>query len=122
MDNREEHLQYLRTKGEFTVDCSHAIFSLDELEILQKYGYWFQALTDGTLKPFTELQKRFISVMDHGEDPFSLEEKAWFKYLGRKKLEIEKPESFRINYMFEENLLFSREDYYKLHPDKKHRF
>lgn len=122
MDIKEEHLRYLRTKGEFTVDCSHVIFSLEEIEILQKYGHWFRALMNGTLIPFTELQKRFIAVMNHDEDPFSFEEKAWFKYLGRKKLEIEKPESFRINYMFEEDMFFTRDDYYKLHPGKRNRF
>lgn len=122
MDIKEEHLRYLKTKGEFIVDCSHAIFSLEEIEILQKYGHWFRALTEGTLEPFTELQRRFISVMKHDEDPFSVEEKAWFKYLGRKKLEIEKPESFQINYMFEEDMFFSREDYYKLHPYKKNKY
>lgn len=122
MDNKEEHLRYLKTKGEFIVACSHAIFSLEEIEILQKYGHWFRALTESTLEPFTELQRRFISVMNHNEDPFSVEEKAWFKYLGRKRLEIEKPESFQINYMFEEDMFFSRADFYKLHPYKKNMY
>lgn len=116
------HLDYIKEHGEFHVDCSHAIFSTEEIEILQKYGHWFRALTDGTILPFTELQKRFIAVMNHDEDPFSIEEKAWFKYLGRKKLEVEKPESFRINYMFEEDMFFTREDYYKLHSGRRNRF
>ena len=101
LNTKEAHLQYIRDKGEFLVDCSHYIFSSEEIEILQKFGYWFRALTDGTLSPFTELQKRFIAVVNKEDDPVSIEEKAWFKYLGRKKLEIEKPEAFQANYYYE---------------------
>lgn len=118
MSTKVEHLQLIRVKGDFTVDCSHKIFSTEELEILRQYGHWFKALETGELEPLTELQSRFIDIAKGKELPFSAEEKAWFKYRGRKKIEDEKPESLQIEYRFE-NEFFSREDYYKMHPSKK---
>ena len=35
------------------------------------------------------------------------------------KLEKESPEKFKLNYSLKEDDFFSREDYYKIHPEKK---
>lgn len=118
MSNKEEHIRLIRVKGDFTVDCSHQIFSTEELETLRKFGHWFEALETGELKPITERQFRFVDITQGKEMPFSLEEKAWFKYKGRKKIEKENPESLKIEYRIV-NEFFSREDYYKMHPGKK---
>lgn len=118
MSTKEEHLQLIRARGNFIVDCSHEIFSTEELEILQRYGYWFEALETGKLEPFTERQSRFSEIVKGNELPLPLEERAWFKYRRRKKIERESPERFQIEYRLE-NEFFSREDYYKMHPGKK---
>jgi len=115
MSTRQEHIDYIKSKGRFSVDGFEGILSPDEREALEHYGYWFQALADGILEPITEMQKRFIAVAHKEEDPFSIEEKAWFKYQGRKNLKKTSPEKFIIEYKPEEDSFFSREDYYKLH-------
>ena len=111
-------MKLIRDRGDFSVDCSHSIFSTGELELLKCCGHWFAALGSGELKPITELQKRFIEIANEKETPFSIEEKAWFKYKGRKRIENENPESLQIEYRFG-NEFFLREDYYKMHPGKE---
>lgn len=47
MSEKIKHQNLIKSKGDFAVDCSHAIFSEEELETLRKYGHWFMALTRG---------------------------------------------------------------------------
>ncbi len=106
---KQEHLNYIKTHGAFTIDCGTAIFSIDEIEILEKYGNWFAALTNGTLIPFTDIQERFIKVSHGNEDPFSPEERAWFKYLGRKKVEAKFGDKLTVHYIQDDDPFYSRD-------------
>lgn len=105
------HKDYIRRMGNFELDCSSLIFSKEELEIIKKWGHWFTALCSGHLSPFTWKQERFIEVMQGKEEPFSVEEQAWYKYLGRKKAEAKYGDSLYTNYVPEENGFYSREMY-----------
>lgn len=110
MSTKKEHLDFIALKGNFVVDCSHAIFSTEEIEILQKYGHWFSALTSGDLQPITDLQKEFVLVVTHQKEPFSIEETAWYKYLGRKAYESKCGDKYYLmSYHYEEDTFYSRE-------------
>ena len=122
MNTKTEHIKYLKSKGDFNIDCCHSIFSDTEIRLLKRYGNWFLGLTNGDLKPFTESQEQFIEVANFKRKPVSEYENIWFKYLKRQKLEKENPEKFNLNYKSQDDSFFSREDYYKLHPYKKNKF
>ncbi len=107
--HKSTHLAYIEEKGKFVVDCSHAIFSTEEIETLEKFGHWFDALASGVLEPFTELQERFILVAKSELPPFSPEEKAWYRYLGRKKIEKKHGDSLNIRYHLSDNSFYSRD-------------
>jgi uncharacterized protein YifE (UPF0438 family) len=105
----KEHKEFLSKKGQFKIDCQTHIFNNDEIEILKKYGHWFKALTDGTLVPFTDKQRQFIQVARGIQEPFSPEEWAWFKYLGRKRVEQEYPDLPYLNYIPDSDSFYNRE-------------
>lgn len=84
---KDTHLEYLSSKGKFKIDCKITILGEEEIKILEKYGHWFEALISGDLVPYTEKQKLFIEVAKGNRSPFSMEEKAWFKYTKRKEIE-----------------------------------
>ena len=109
MATKHEHLQYLKEKGRFTVDCGLVIFSPEEIEILEKYGHWFQALTNGELQPITEMQENFIRVAKGERKPFSEFEQAWFRYLGRKRIEAKDGDSLKAQYVPESDSFYNRE-------------
>lgn len=119
MKTKSEHLKYLNSKGEFEIKCSLAIFSEKEIELLKKYGNWFLGLIKKELEPFTETQKKFLKVFEENVKPETFEEITWFKYQGRLKLEKNNPEKFKLNYSIKGDDFFSRDDYYKMHPEKK---
>ena len=108
MLTKHNHLQFIKKHGKFQVDCSHAIFSTDEIDILEKYGHWFKALTIGTLEPITELQKEFVLVAKRKRSPFSLEETVWNKYLHRKELEADPENKLKLIYQYEEDTFYNR--------------
>ena len=118
---RSEHLRYLKEKGPFRIDCSTSIFSMEEVAILEKYGHWFAGLTSDILRPFTYKQERFVTVARNEAAPESDMERAWYKYLGRKKIESENPASLSLNYSFEDEGFQTREGYYKMNPHRKGR-
>jgi uncharacterized protein YifE (UPF0438 family) len=110
MNSKGEHLEYIAHKGLFSIDCDLLIFSNEEIQILEKWGHWFNALVSGELKPFTESQKSFIKVMKREIDPNTVEEKAWFKYLGRKAVEKKYGERLKVKYQPEDDTFYSIED------------
>lgn len=121
MSPKSIHLEYIKSKGAFTIDCSFQIFSKEEIEVLQKFGHWFHGLVSGELKPLTVEQKQFIQVIKEKRSPNTLYEKAWMKYLGRKRLEEANPEVFKLNFQYKEDGFHTREDYYLLHPSRRNR-
>ncbi len=92
------------------MDCDHKVFSEDEIEILEKFGHWFDALSRGILKPFTELQERFVLVSKSDKmKPFSPEENAWHKYLGRKRFEKQYGDSLNKQYVLKDCAFHNRD-------------
>ena len=108
----ELHKQYVREKGTFIIKCNAVIFTTEQLEILLRYGYWFEALCDGILKPFTEKQRRFIQAIKGEREPFNQEEVTWSMYLHRLKLEKRHGNHLEYNFIPEEEG-FYREEMYK---------
>lgn len=88
MTENEKHKAYVKSKGAFIIDCDIDAFNSEEIKILKKWGYWFEALCTEKLKPFNMMQEHFIRVVKREIEPFSLEEKAWCKYLAQKEEEI----------------------------------
>ncbi len=91
---KARHIRLIQEKGRFHIDCNTIFFSTEELKLLEKYGHWFKALADGLLYPITEKQRLFVEMTKGNRDPFSIEEKAWFKYFKRKELEYRKGDKF----------------------------
>jgi uncharacterized protein len=109
MDQKQIHLDYIRGKGSFNVDCNHSIFSTDELEILKKYGHWMLALANGDLEPFTELQREFLLVASNQKEAVSTFERAWEKYQGRKNVEAKYGDKLKVQYAPESDGFYNRE-------------
>jgi len=86
-NQKQTHADYIKSKGKFTVDCNHVIFSSQEIELLETYGHWFEALTKGTLLPFNAKQQQFVEVARKQLAPTNDYERVWFKYLKRKEIE-----------------------------------
>lgn len=109
MNTKQQHWAFIREKGHFKLDCSAIIFGTDELELLKQWGHWFQGLQDGTLKPFTDLQKNFVAMCQGERKPVSLEEKTWHKYINRKRIEAESGDSLRQHYEYREQGFYTRD-------------
>jgi uncharacterized protein YifE (UPF0438 family) len=114
MSSKEKHQEFIMQKGPFKIDCNLAIFSNEEIGVLERWGHWFKALVEDELKPFTESQKRFIEVFNGESDPFTLEEIAWFKYQGRKAVEEKYGDRLKVSYEEEVDTFYSREDWKKI--------
>lgn len=93
---KQEHYKYInKGKSEkFNLKCNKVIFSVEEINLIEKLGFWFEALTNGVIEPITEKQERFIAVIKGEKKIFSPEEQAWFKYI--KRLEIEKKKGNKL--------------------------
>jgi uncharacterized protein YifE (UPF0438 family) len=87
MTAKEKHKAYLKKMGEYPIDCNTDAFNDEEMECIRKYGYWYKALCDEILVPFTWLQEQFIRVYKGELEPFSIHEVAWTKYVGQKNAE-----------------------------------
>jgi uncharacterized protein len=55
------------------------------------------ALTSGELDPVSDLQVEFIKVVKREKKPISPFQWAWFKYLGRKRFEVEEGDNLKIH-------------------------
>ena len=66
-------------RGNFPVPADEH-FEDGERTLLSRYGYWLQALADGTLQPISPEQERFVRAVRGDEEPQSAFELAWTKY------------------------------------------
>ena len=109
MSTRQDHLKFIKEKGKFAVDCNHGSFSTEEIEMLETYGHWFNALTSGELEPCTDSQRRFVLVAAGNEEPFSLEEVAWWKYLDQTAYEARRRDGVIIQYHIQNDTFYNRD-------------
>lgn len=109
MEAKQKHLSYIRDKGPFKLRCKTAIFSNEEIELLETYGHWFQAMTEGEIEPITELQKEFIKVVKKEKDPVSTYEQAWFKYQFRLEYESKNKHIIDGDFRLEEDSFYNRD-------------
>jgi uncharacterized protein len=107
-------MEYVSHMGLYSLDCSPKIFSREEIHVIEKWGHWFNALLSGELKPFTDAQVRFIRVMNREVEPQTVEEKAWFKYLGRKTVEKKFGDRLKVRYEAEDDTFYSIDDKRKM--------
>lgn len=68
------------------------LFDREELAILEQYGRWMMALMLGEIQPETGQQKQFLDVCYEKHPPTTKFEKAWMKYVARKKWERDNPD------------------------------
>ncbi len=78
---KEEH-QRLRTET-ILVDPFVADMLADaELVIIERYGSWLGGLANGTLRPLSAAQERFVQVAKQQRPPETAHEQAWVMYQG----------------------------------------
>jgi len=82
----EDHREFLAKKN-FLIQCNKDIFETDEVEFLQEYGHWLEALQNGEIKPFTDEQRHFVYMCNGKTEPNTEKEKIWWRYIQRRKLE-----------------------------------
>ena len=105
---KEKHLDYLEGKGRFKINLKRNLLTPEEERIVERWGHWFQALTNGTLQPYTEMQKNLVRVGKREALPVSVEECAWFKYNERKKIEEKYPDISDSKYTYQEEGCYTR--------------
>ena len=59
--------------------------------------------------PFTDSQRRFVLVAEGKEDPFSLEEVAWWKYMDQMAYEARSRNGETIQYHVQNDTLYNRD-------------
>lgn len=89
----------------YNMQCKTEVFTLVELDIMNKYGTWLSALASHQINPETNDQKLFVdecqrfrslsinemlSYFSNHDDSGSIQS-VWFKYLCRIKFERENP-------------------------------
>ena len=67
----------------FTLRCSNAPCSEEELDILRQYGTAFERLSNGERSPATVAQEQFVAAARGKRPPETVYERAWTKYLRR---------------------------------------
>ena len=96
----------------FTLRCSEAPFSEDELDILRRYGTKFERLSNGERSPATEAQEQFVDVARGKRPPETVYERIWTKYIMR--LEWESDPANRATMGPRRRILDDREDWKRM--------
>ena len=89
MKASEDHKKYLNQNFYVT---PQKLFDPEEIEILERYGRWMMALMLGEIRPETDAQSRFVKVCEGKSKPETEFERAWMKYIARKKWERDNPD------------------------------
>ena len=113
--NKQHHLKFIKDQGSFRFECNRIVFEDVEIEIIEKYGHWFNALQKGALSPLNDNQKRFVEVANFRIEPNSQHEKAWWKYLKRMVIDVNAKDTLYKQYKLENDTFYSRDMVKQLH-------
>ena len=69
------------------VEVNPGIFSKEELDFLEQYGFWLAALANGAIEPFTKEQTEFVEVCRGEREAVKMWEKAWWKLQKRREID-----------------------------------
>ena len=106
---KKDHLDYIKKHGDYSFDCNRIIFEEVEVEIIENYGHWFEALTNGVLESLNEEHKRFVEVSNFRAEPITKFEKAWWKYLKRKEIEVNYKDSLYKEHNLKQDSFYNRD-------------
>lgn len=70
-------------------------FSREQAAMLERHGFAYQGLANGSVMPMTDEERRFVSVFQDGVQAISVHEKLWALYL--KVTNPKKPVPFSLN-------------------------
>ncbi|MGR5149522.1 DUF413 domain-containing protein [Photobacterium alginatilyticum] len=79
MTEIEQHKALLKNQN-YVSKANIKGMTLTELSLVNKCGYWLEALSTGAISPLSESQRQFISVTKGEVSPRTEHEKAWVKY------------------------------------------
>ena len=109
MSEKSAHRTYLQER--FVLDVEGAVFSVEELELLAKYGNWLRALESGAIQPISREQERFLQVAAEKAEPLNKIEAVWVKYKRRKHALAEAQEIPHYELRDERETWYSAEAY-----------
>lgn len=69
--------------GSFLIRCSRAIFSTEEIAVLEQYGGRMEGLVSGELAPESAAQRRFVDAVQGRVEPVTIHERTRAKYAWR---------------------------------------
>lgn len=137
----EIHKEYIKTKGIYPFNASAEYFKDEEIQLIKKFGYWFEGLCSGELpvinyeqKKFKHLYSKIYAVIKEYSPKTTTwwknltnEQKVWVRYV--RFLESEKQKQFNNQKILNKQILEdtnSEQEYnlnsYKLTFNKKYYF
>ena len=103
-----EHLRFAKMR-DFNFRCDPRLFSDEQYELIRRWGHWYQALTDGTLEPFTDAQLDFIAAVRDVKPPNETHAAAWWRYCKRLKIEEKHGEAMHSSYQIDADTFYNRD-------------
>lgn len=111
-EQRPESPEALVNKRGYALGVSGThVFSLEEREVLHRYGFWLEALADGRIEPITPAQAHFCSVVRGEAKSQTLHERAWMRLVGRREIEPDLKREYEVSDPGEE--WFKREAHWR---------
>ena len=137
--DEEIHKDYIKSKGLYPFNVSTDYFKDEEIQLIEKFGYWFEALCSGKLPVINYKQKRFKHIYNKIYaviDEYPPQNTIWWKKLTKKQkvwvryvrfLETEKLKQFTKEKIINDQLIeYNNSDQefnvssYKPSSDKKY--
>ncbi len=110
---KQKHLSLLNSS--FITEGGKKFFSPKELLLLKKYGAWLQAIYHQEVKAITKKQLDFFICMHTNTPPVDEVANLFFRYIGRINIEKNNSQKLKLNYVWDNNEFYSREQYHHLH-------
>lgn len=87
-----DHQAYLAQRP-FAFRCHTGVFPPAELQQLEEFGNWMEALAAGRIQPVTREQEHFLAVDREEAEPQTVAEHAWVRLKGRREFEAEQADA-----------------------------
>lgn len=99
----------MAARRDFRFTCDPRLFSDEQFALITRWGHWYEALSNGSIAPFTDAQRRFVAAVADATPPTETHAAAWWRYIRRTMIEQKHGDALHSTHQVDADTFYNRD-------------